>query len=116
MQFASSPLAGEGGWMQQRVQQTDDAIVVELKARDASLADEGRLGEVRQEAGVDGGRQEIGLQGEACGDWSPPSCCRNAGRLSSRRPTPKWRLSLEQVSARRMQSPRSITADVVLGE
>src|SRR6266704_2901336 len=29
----------------------------------------------------------------------------NSGRFSSRRPTPKWRASLEQVSLRRMQSP-----------
>lgn len=50
--------------MEQRVQQADDPIIVELEARYASLAYQGRLGKIGQKAGVDGGRQQIGLRGE----------------------------------------------------
>ena len=50
--------------MEQRVQQADDPVVVESEPRHTALADDGRFGQVCQEAAVDGTGQEVGLQGE----------------------------------------------------
>jgi hypothetical protein len=48
--------------MQQRLQQTNYPVVVELHTRDASLADHRRFGQARQLAGVDATGQEVGLR------------------------------------------------------
>jgi hypothetical protein len=50
--------------MEQGVQQADDPVVVQPEPRHAALANDGRFGQCRQEAAVDGSGQEVGLQGE----------------------------------------------------
>jgi len=49
--------------MKQRLQQADHPIIVELLARDASLADQRRLGQ-RQLAAADRSGEEVGPQPE----------------------------------------------------
>jgi len=72
-------------------------------------------GQVRQEATVDGTRQEVGLQGEGAGIGGRQLLAQQ-GQVSSRRPTPKWQASLEQVFSSQDAVAASIAADVVLGE
>ena len=57
VQVAGSPVSGEGGGMQQCLQDTDHPVIVQLQAVDAALSDNGRLGERRRLPGVDRTRQ-----------------------------------------------------------
>jgi catechol 2,3-dioxygenase-like lactoylglutathione lyase family enzyme len=50
--------------MEESFEQADHPVVVELEARHTSLADQRRFGQAREEAGVNGTRQEVSLQGE----------------------------------------------------
>src|SRR6266566_2514262 len=65
VQLTGRPVRGKGGGMQQRLQHTDQAVIVQLQARDSALPDHGRPGQRRQLAAIDGARQQLRLERQA---------------------------------------------------
>src|SRR5258708_7889223 len=65
VQLAGGPVANEAAGMQQRLQQTDHAVVMQLEAGDAALADQRWRSQCGKLASIDRTGQQLGLFGEA---------------------------------------------------
>jgi hypothetical protein len=68
---------------------------MQLQAGDASLSDEAGLGQRCQPPAIDGAAQDFGLQRQSAFVGRRQLVAQQGGRFSSRRPTPKWRVSFE---------------------
>ena len=65
VQLARGPVADEPAGMEQRLQQTDHAVVMQLEAGDAALPDQRRRSQCGELASIDRTGQQLGLFGEA---------------------------------------------------
>src|SRR5216683_3270557 len=65
VQLAGRPVADEAAWMEQRLQQTDHSVVMQLEAGDATLSDERWSRQCGELASIDRTGQQLGLFGEA---------------------------------------------------
>ena len=65
VQFARRPVADEAARMEQRLQQTDHAVVMQLEAGDAALPDQRWCSQCGKLASIDRTGQQLGLFGEA---------------------------------------------------
>ena len=65
VQLARGPVADEPAGMQQRLQQSDDSVIVQLEARHAALPDQRWSRQCGELASIDRAGQQLGLFAEA---------------------------------------------------